>query len=124
VFGNIEDERFPMPVIIPWSFVEGTDTVTPENLGVTVQLYMFDRTMFLSAQQGQYGYSAGIPEDTDAVPIIPPMRPPSGGVDDEFAPYYHMHMIESIAGLPDRLAALGHAPIPLPDVATILGTYP
>ena len=44
LFGSIEDERFPLPVIIPL-FLSGDkiDTVTWDNLGNDVKLYLFER---------------------------------------------------------------------------------
>ncbi|GHU71752.1 hypothetical protein FACS1894184_18940 [Clostridia bacterium] len=121
VFGNIEDERFPLPVIIPYSFIGNEEEVTRENFGRTVQLYMFDRETLTASQTASSLYKMTF-DDGSMVPVIPPMRPPFGGVDDEFPPYYHMHMIESIVDLPVQLSRLGHAPIPIDIVISILGS--
>ena len=44
LFGPVEDERFPLPVIIPLCLTgDDVDTVTWENLGEDVKLYLFDR---------------------------------------------------------------------------------
>ena len=44
LFGSIEDERFPLPVIIPLCLSgDKIDTVTWENFGKLVKLYLFDR---------------------------------------------------------------------------------
>lgn len=44
LFGPIEDERFPLPVIIPLCLTgDEIDTVTRENFGKLVKLYLFDR---------------------------------------------------------------------------------
>ena len=44
LFSTIEDERFPLPVIIPYCLTgEDYDTVTVENLGGAVRLYLHDR---------------------------------------------------------------------------------
>jgi hypothetical protein len=44
MFNSIEDERFPLPVIIPYNLT-GDDIaeVTPENFGTAVRLYLHDR---------------------------------------------------------------------------------
>lgn len=44
MFGPIEDERFPLPVIIPVCLTgDEVDTVTFENMGKEVKLYLFER---------------------------------------------------------------------------------
>lgn len=44
LFGPIEDERFPLPVIIPLCLTgDNVDAVTWENFGKLVKLYLFDR---------------------------------------------------------------------------------
>ena len=44
MFGPIEDERFPLPVIIPLCLTgDDIDAVTWGNFGKEVQLYLFDR---------------------------------------------------------------------------------
>lgn len=44
LFGSIEDERFPLPVIIPLCLSgDKIDTVTWDNLGNDVKLYLFER---------------------------------------------------------------------------------
>ncbi len=43
MFGSIEDERFPLPAIIPYCLKGNEDTVTRENIGKTVQLYLHER---------------------------------------------------------------------------------
>lgn len=44
LFGCIEDERFPMPVIIPLCLTgDKIDTVTPDNFGKEVKLFLFER---------------------------------------------------------------------------------
>jgi len=44
LFGPIEDERFPLPVIIPLCLTgDEIDTVTWDNLGNDVKLYLFER---------------------------------------------------------------------------------
>jgi hypothetical protein len=121
-FGNVEDERYPLPLIIPYALDGGETEVTKENFGKTVRLYLFDReSMLESARRLLSTGGYGSPDAERIIPIIPPMPPLSGGVDDEFPPYYHLHMIESIVDLPLRLAMLGHGPIPLDEVARILG---
>ena len=43
LFGPIEDERFPLPVIIPLCLSgDYVDTVTLENFGEEVKLYLYD----------------------------------------------------------------------------------
>ena len=44
LFGSIEDERFPLPVIIPLCLSgDKIDTVTWDNLVNDVKLYLFER---------------------------------------------------------------------------------
>ena len=44
LFGPIEDERFPLPVIIPLCLSgDDVDAVTWENFGEEVKLYLYDR---------------------------------------------------------------------------------
>ena len=44
LFGPIEDERFPLPVIIPMCLTgDPVDTVTFDNFGNEVKLYLFER---------------------------------------------------------------------------------
>jgi len=44
MFGSVEDERFPLPVIIPQCLTdEGISEITEENLGRTVRLYLHER---------------------------------------------------------------------------------
>lgn len=44
LFGSVEDERFPYPVIIPYCLTgSGVDTVTFENFGKEVKLYLIER---------------------------------------------------------------------------------
>lgn len=44
MFGPIEDERFPLPVIIPLCLTgDDIDAVTWDNLGKEVQFYLFER---------------------------------------------------------------------------------
>lgn len=43
MFGSIEDVRYPIPVIIPFCLDGGTDAVTFDNFGKTVQLYLHER---------------------------------------------------------------------------------
>lgn len=43
MFSSIEDARFPIPVIIPYCLTGGVNEVTFQNLGDTVQLYLYDR---------------------------------------------------------------------------------
>ena len=44
LFGTVEDERFPLPVIIPECLTgDGVSEVTYENLGSTVKLYLHER---------------------------------------------------------------------------------
>jgi hypothetical protein len=122
MFGNVEDERYPLPVIIPYCFAGTEEEVTHENFGRTVQLYMFDRASFLDPVTASGWRGGELPGSMDdAVPVIPPMPPDYGAAEDEFAPYYHLHTVESIVDLPVRLARLGHAPIPLDIVSSILG---
>ena len=46
LFGSIEDERFPLPVIIPRCFTtDGIEAVTPSNLGKQVRLYLYERVV-------------------------------------------------------------------------------
>jgi hypothetical protein len=118
LFGPVEDERFPLPVIIPYSTLGTESEVTRENLGKTVQLFLFDRKLLQSAASG--ASSSATASDASGVVIIPPVRPPSGGVGDKYSPYYHMHPIEGVVDLAVRLESLGHRPIPLDDVAAIL----
>jgi len=44
LFGPVENENFPLPVIIPVCPGGNETEVTPENLGKTVKLYLFPRT--------------------------------------------------------------------------------
>ena len=44
LFNSTEDERFPMPVIIPQSVADNdVSEVTKDNFGVTVRLYLHER---------------------------------------------------------------------------------
>lgn len=44
VFNSVEDERFPIPVIIPLCITDdGVSEVTRDNFGKTVKLYLFER---------------------------------------------------------------------------------
>ena len=44
MFGSIEDERFPLPVIIPQCLTgEEISEITDDNLGRTVRLYLHER---------------------------------------------------------------------------------
>ena len=43
LFGSIEDDRFPLPVIIPRAFTPGVDAVTFDNFGREVKLYLYER---------------------------------------------------------------------------------
>jgi len=44
MFGPIEDERFPLPVIIPLCLTgDEVDEVTWENFGKQVKLYLYER---------------------------------------------------------------------------------
>jgi len=44
LFGSVEDERFPLPVIIPQCLTgEKIDVVTFENFGTQVKLYLHER---------------------------------------------------------------------------------
>ena len=43
MFCEIEDGRYPIPVIIPYSLAGNVNEVTYENLGSTVQLYLHER---------------------------------------------------------------------------------
>ena len=44
LFGSIEDERFPLPVVIPLCLSgDKIDTGTWDNLGNDVKLYLFER---------------------------------------------------------------------------------
>ena len=44
LFGSIEDERFPLPVIIPICLTgDDIDTVTWDNFGKEVKLYLYER---------------------------------------------------------------------------------
>lgn len=44
LFGSIEDERFPLPVVIPLCLSgDKIDAVTWDNLGNDVKLYLFER---------------------------------------------------------------------------------
>ena len=44
LFGPIEDERFPLPVIIPLCLTgDDIDTVTWDNFGKLVKLYLYER---------------------------------------------------------------------------------
>lgn len=43
MFRSIEDERFPVPVIIPCCLTGEECEVTKQNLGRTVQLYLYER---------------------------------------------------------------------------------
>ena len=44
LFGPIEDERFPLPVIIPLQLNGNEDKITIDNFGRTVNLYLFPRS--------------------------------------------------------------------------------
>lgn len=43
LFGSVEDNRFPIPVIIPYCLTNEEFEVTAENFGKTVQLYLHER---------------------------------------------------------------------------------
>ncbi len=43
MFRSVEDERFPIPVIIPYCLTGDEREVTKDNLGRTVQLYLHER---------------------------------------------------------------------------------
>jgi hypothetical protein len=44
LFGSIEDERFPLPVIIPYCVTgDNINEVTTENFGDAVRLYLYER---------------------------------------------------------------------------------
>jgi hypothetical protein len=44
LFGSIEDERFPLPVIIPYCLTgEDISEVTPDNINKSVRLYLHER---------------------------------------------------------------------------------
>lgn len=44
LFGSVEDERFPLPVIIPVCLTgDEIDAVTQDNFGKEVKLYLFER---------------------------------------------------------------------------------
>lgn len=44
LFNVVEDERFPIPVIIPLCITgEDISEITPENFGKEVRLYLFER---------------------------------------------------------------------------------
>lgn len=44
LYGNIEDERFPLPVIIPLCLTgDNINEVTFNNFGKEVKLYLYDR---------------------------------------------------------------------------------
>ena len=43
MFSGIEDERYPQPVIVPYCLTGDVDTVTFDNLGKEVQLYLHER---------------------------------------------------------------------------------
>jgi len=43
LFGSIEDDRFPLPVIIPRAFSPGVDEITFDNFGKEVKLYLYER---------------------------------------------------------------------------------
>ena len=43
MFGSIEDDRYPIPVIIPYC-LEGKETeVTEDNFGKSIKLYLHER---------------------------------------------------------------------------------
>jgi hypothetical protein len=44
MFNSIEDDRFPLPVIIPYC-LSGDDIseITPDNIGNAVRLYLHER---------------------------------------------------------------------------------
>lgn len=43
LFGPVEDERFPLPVLIPFCPSGGIDTITKQNFGGAVKVYLFPR---------------------------------------------------------------------------------
>ncbi len=43
MFRSVEDERFPIPVIIPCCLTGEENEVTKDNFGRTVQLYLYKR---------------------------------------------------------------------------------
>ncbi len=43
MFRAVEDERYPIPVIIPYCLTGEENTVTFENFGSSVQLYLHER---------------------------------------------------------------------------------
>jgi hypothetical protein len=44
MFNSIEDDRFPLPVIIPYCLTgDGISEITPDNIGDAVRLYLHER---------------------------------------------------------------------------------
>lgn len=43
LFSSVEDERYPLPVIIPYCLTGESMEVTKDNLGRSVQLYLHER---------------------------------------------------------------------------------
>ncbi len=43
LFSSVEDERYPLPVIIPYCLTGESMEVTRDNLGRSVQLYLHER---------------------------------------------------------------------------------
>ena len=43
MFRSVEDDRYPIPVIIPFCLTGEEDEVTFDNFGRTVQLYLHER---------------------------------------------------------------------------------
>lgn len=44
MFNSVEDERFPLPVIVPYCLTgEDISEITPDNFGKAVRLYLHER---------------------------------------------------------------------------------
>ena len=62
LFGSIEDERFPLPVIIPHALNwDSENSVTPKNFGQSVKLYMHERRLLGHGQLDTLSHTADRP---------------------------------------------------------------
>lgn len=43
MFGSVEDDRYPIPVIIPYCLERKESRITESNFGKTVKLYLHER---------------------------------------------------------------------------------
>ncbi|GHU78304.1 hypothetical protein AGMMS49992_28660 [Clostridia bacterium] len=123
-FGNIEDERFPMPVIIPYAFGGEIEAITRANFGGDVRLYLLDREAMIAALTREVNSATGGGSILPEPPFV--VTPPEGPDEPappcgDCAPLHHVHPIDGVIGLREALNALKTRGIPLDQVLDILG---